>query len=174
MSKLQKTIFSFLIIAVFCVIPTSFVSAAPAAPTRAEAAAAAKAGAPAVPAAKDGTSVEKRDVPNNTSGLPSILPNCVYNSSGCDGENADVNLFVKLGINIAQFIFALIGTLAFVMFIYGGFTMILSFGSAEKFKKGRDILVAAVMGMLISFGAYMLVGFVLSALQIKDTFRIVK
>lgn len=171
---------SSLVTTVFATIPVADPAAANAASAAAAGAAAAGGGAAGVAAgaaagAAAGSSLDQRKPPTgNTSGLPSILPSCVYNSSGCDGANADINIFVKLGINIAKFIFAIIGMVAFVMFIYGGFTMILSFGSAEKFKKGRDILVAAVMGMIISFGAYMLVGFVLSALQVKDTFRIVK
>ena len=59
------------------------------------------------------------------------------------------------------------------MFVYGGFTMILSFGSAEKFKKGRDILVAAVVGMLIAFGAYLIVNFVLDVFQVGKDFRVI-
>jgi len=106
-------------------------------------------------------------------GVPGILPKCAFLASGCDEENADINLFVELGINIAKFIFAIIGTVAFVMFVYGGFTMILSFGSSEKFKQGKDILVAAVVGMIIAFGAYLIVNFILAALQVGKDFRIV-
>lgn len=107
-------------------------------------------------------------------GVPGILPECAFNASGCIGDDADIDIFVELGINIAKFVFAIIGTVAFVMFIYGGFTMILSFGSGEKYKKGQQILVAAVVGMFIAFGAYILVGFVLNVLQVGDDFRIIK
>ena len=48
--------------------------------------------------------------------------------------------------------------------------MILSFGSAEKVKKGRDILVAAVVGMIIAFGAVLLIKFVLDALGVGTSF----
>ena len=105
-------------------------------------------------------------------GVPGVLPRCAFEPYGCVGENADINLFVALGINIAKFIFAIIGTVAFVMFVYGGFTMILSFGSSDKFKKGKDILVAAVVGMIIAFGAYLIVNFILNVLQVGSDFRI--
>ncbi len=124
-----------------------------------------------------GPALDDRGVPagyndQNAKGVPGILPDCAFLASGCDGSNADINLFVNLGINIAKFIFAIIGTVAFVMFVYGGFTMILSFGSPDKFKKGKDILVAAVVGMIIAFGAYLIVNFILSTLQVGRDFRI--
>lgn len=125
-----------------------------------------------------GPALDVRGVPagyydQKAKGVPGLLPSCAFNSSGCDGDNADINLFVELGINIARFVFSIIGTVAFVMFVYGGFTMILSFGSAEKFKKGRDILVAAVAGMIIAFGAYLIVNFVLDVFQVGKDFRII-
>ena len=64
-------------------------------------------------------------------------------------------------------------TFAFVFFIYGGFTMITSFGSAEKVKKGRDILLAAVVGMIIAFSAYLLINFIISALGVADSFKVI-
>jgi uncharacterized membrane protein YgaE (UPF0421/DUF939 family) len=47
--------------------------------------------------------------------------------------------------------------------------MILSFGSAEKFKKGQQILVAAVVGMIIAFGAYALVKFLLESIGVQES-----
>lgn len=134
-------------------------------------------GAPVKPATSTGPTLDKREAPDdyydeNAKGVPGILPRCAFYSSGCDGDNADINLFVALGINIAKFIFAIIGTVAFIMFVYGGFTMILSFGSSDKFKKGKDILTAAVVGMIIAFGAYLIVNFILSTLQVGQDFRI--
>jgi len=129
-------------------------------------------------ATSTGPSLDVRGVPDgyydqSKKGVPGLLPPCAFLSSGCDGDKADINIFIDLGINVAKFIFAIIGTVAFVMFVYGGFTMILAFGSAEKFKKGRDILVAAVVGMIIAFGAYIIVNFVLDVFQVGKDFRII-
>lgn len=108
-------------------------------------------------------------------GIMGILPQCAFYNYGCsDPKDADINIFVQLGIKLAQLIFSIIGTVAFVMFVYGGFTMILSFGSSEKFSKGKDILVAAVVGMIIAFGAYLIVSFVLDVFQVGSDFRAVK
>jgi hypothetical protein len=97
-----------------------------------------------------------------------VLTEC---QEGTDNPCRDANILLEQLIAIAEFLFGIIGTLAFVAFVYGGFTMILSFGSAEKFKKGQQILVAAVVGMFIAFGAYMMVNFVLDALGVSPDFR---
>ena len=138
----------------------------------------AQAGGASSTATSTGPSLDARGVPANyydeeKKGVPGILPKCAFLSSGCDGENADINIFVELGINIAKFIFAIIGTVAFVMFVYGGFRMILSFGNPDEFKKGKEALVAAVIGMIIAFGAYLIVNFILSTLQVGQDFRVV-
>lgn len=102
-------------------------------------------------------------------GYEGPLPECAF-----DGSCADVNKLLELVINIGKWFFSIIGSLAFVFFVYGGFTMILSFGSAEKFKKGQQVLVAAVIGMIIAFGAYALVNFLLTSLGVSDSFIFVK
>jgi hypothetical protein len=65
-----------------------------------------------------------------------------------------------------------IGALALIMFVYGGFTLILSQGSSEKVKKGGEIIVAAIIGLVIMFGAYMLVSFLGEAVNIQTEFKL--
>jgi len=94
------------------------------------------------------------------------LPPCAF-----DGTCRDVNDLLTLLINWGQRIFGLIGSIALVMFVIGGFTMIFSAGNAEKVKKGRDTLVAAVIGLTIAFSAYLLINFILNALNVGPQFR---
>lgn len=88
-----------------------------------------------------------------------------------DGSCRDVNNLLEQAIKIGEWLFSIIGALALVMFIYGGFTIILSMGNAEKVKKGQQALVAAVVGMAIAFSAYILIGFILEALGVSSEFR---
>ncbi|MFA5937364.1 MAG: pilin [Candidatus Paceibacterota bacterium] len=89
-----------------------------------------------------------------------FLPPCAY-----QGNCRSVNDLVQVLISIVREAFKYIGSVAFLFFVYGGITMILSFGSADKVQKGKKILAAAVVGIAISFGAYLLVDFILQALQ---------
>lgn len=58
-----------------------------------------------------------------------------------------------------------VGSLALVMFIYGGFTWMLSGGSPEKVKKGKDILIWATFGLVVIFMSYALVQFVIEGIK---------
>ena len=61
-------------------------------------------------------------------------------------------------------ILGIVGSLALVMFVFGGFTWMLAAGNNEKIKKGKDILVWATVGLVVIFSAYALVKFVFTGL----------
>ncbi|MBU1627863.1 pilin [bacterium] len=58
----------------------------------------------------------------------------------------------------------IVGSLALVMFIYGGFMWMMAGGNTERVKKGQDTLVWAALGLVIIFSSYALVKFVLGAI----------
>ncbi len=97
-------------------------------------------------------------------GYDGPLPECAFS-----GTCRDVNKLLELAINIGEWLFKIIGSLGFVFFIYGGFSMVISFGNAEKFKKGQQVLVAAIIGMIIAFGAYAIVKFLLESLGVQES-----
>lgn len=61
-------------------------------------------------------------------------------------------------------ILGIVGSLALLMFIFGGLTWMTSAGNEEKVKKGRGIIVWAVLGLFIIFTSYALVNFVIKDL----------
>lgn len=65
---------------------------------------------------------------------------------------------------IINYILGIVGSLALVMFVFGGITWMTSAGSAEKIKKGRDILIWAAIGLVIIFSSYALVNFVIKGI----------
>lgn len=65
---------------------------------------------------------------------------------------------------IISAVLGVIGSLALLMVIYGGFTWMLAAGSSEKIKKGRDIIVWAMIGIVIIFTSYALVTFVITSI----------
>lgn len=102
-----------------------------------------------------------------SSGSP--LPDCAFG-----GTCRDVNDLLRLVLNYASRLFSLLGVIGFVMFVYGGLMMVLSFGDAEKFKKGQMALVAAIIGIAIALSAYLLVNFILSSLSVTAEFRAIQ
>ena len=109
-------------------------------------------------------------IPPSATGGRGIIIDCALEKPG-EGYCSDVNALLLQLIRIGREAFKYIGALAFFFFIYGGLTIILSMGSAEKAKKGHQILVAAVIGLLIAFSAYILIDFVLDALGVTAEFR---
>lgn len=100
-----------------------------------------------------------------------IIPACALSSNigsvDKEQECRSISIFVNLIINISAYLFSIVGALALLFFIYGGFTLILSRGATEQVKKGKDIMVAAIIGLVIVFGAYMLVKFLGTAVGLK-------
>lgn len=94
----------------------------------------------------------------NTVSAASIIPNDRGQKN--DGSYS-LNDFVQLAVNIAAFILSITGALSLLMFVYGGATMMLSAGVAEKVAKGKSIITGAVIGLLIVFASYTIIGFVL-------------
>ena len=61
-------------------------------------------------------------------------------------------------------ILGLVGSLALIMFIYGGFLWMTSAGNPEQVKKGKETFVWAIFGLVIVFFSYALVNFVVGVL----------
>jgi len=95
-----------------------------------------------------------------------LLPKCAYT-----GTCRNINDLLDLVIRVGKVMLGLIGAVAFAFFVYGGFTWIISFGNATMVKKGRDTMLAAVIGMVIALAAYTAVDFVLNLLNVSSDFR---
>ncbi|MCK4968358.1 MAG: TrbC/VirB2 family protein [Candidatus Aenigmarchaeota archaeon] len=85
------------------------------------------------------------------------------------GEVAPIKISTISGLNqkvgaIIKIILGVVGALALVMVIYGGFMWMTSGGKADQVKKGKDTLVWAVAGLALIFFSYVLVNFVITAM----------
>jgi len=108
----------------------------------------------------------KDKYPTPTGYLSKILPPCAFS-----GTCRSIQDLIILGINIAKFLFSIIGTIAFVMFVYGGFRMMLSMGNPDGVTHGKDAMVHAIIGIVISFSAYLIITFILNVFQVGSDFR---
>jgi hypothetical protein len=70
----------------------------------------------------------------------------------------------KLVGNIINASLGIVGSLALLMFIYGGFTWMLAAGNEQAVEKGKNILTWATIGLLVIFASYSLVNFVIKAI----------
>lgn len=74
------------------------------------------------------------------------------------GDTTDVRVILGRVIDAAL---GIVGSIALLMFIYGGFMWLTSAGRAEMVNKGRDAMIWAGIGLGVIFGAYALVHFVI-------------
>ncbi len=86
----------------------------------------------------------------------------------------DITVFVSLLLQLANYLFGIIGALALGAFVYGGFLLILSQGNPEKVKQGTGAMINAVIGLLIAFGGYVLVSFLGEVLKLNGAFKLLK
>lgn len=110
--------------------------------------------------------------------LTLLIPNLVFaqaveNDNRGDGGSGVVKLENKINADTPQeligividAVLGIVGSLALLMFVFGGITWMTSSGSADKVKKGRDIIVWAAIGLVIVFSAYGLTRVVLEGVM---------
>lgn len=78
-----------------------------------------------------------------------------------------INDFLTLAINISKFVFGILGSLTLLMFVYGGLMFLISAGSADKVGQAKKIITAAVVGLLIVFGSWLIINFVFKAMGLN-------
>jgi len=71
--------------------------------------------------------------------------------------------------SISKWILGISGSLALLMFVYGGFMMLASGGQPGMIGKGKTILTQAVIGLIIIFGAYFAIDFLTKALGFQES-----
>ena len=79
----------------------------------------------------------------------------------CDDIEDEVEI-VQSGVNV---VISLVGMLAVFSIIYGGFTYITAQSDPAKIKRGKDMVVYAVVALVVAFLAYGIVIFVTKNLK---------
>ena len=93
--------------------------------------------------------------PGQTGAGTNLLPTTVAGESDIPSV---IGKIVGVGLS-------LIGVVFFILALYAGFTWMTALGNTEKVTKAKDILEAAIIGLVIVFAAYAISSFVFSAIQ---------
>lgn len=122
--------------------------------------------------------------------IPSVKGTCVLKDSGApggtsqessggesssSGDNGVVKLpnpLAKGGVNsvqqligkVIEAVLGVVGSLALIMFIYGGITWMTAAGNEQSVTKGKNIVMWAALGLVVIFSSYALVKFVIQAI----------
>ena len=96
---------------------------------------------------------------------PAFAKTDLGNIIPCEGNECGVCDIFKLISNIIKFAaFTVAAPLAGVIMAYGGFKLITSGGNETERTKGMNAIGAAVWGILITFGAYVIVNAIIGGL----------
>jgi len=74
--------------------------------------------------------------------------------------NLSLNSMLSLLVKVMGMILSVVGSLALLAFVYGGILFLTSAGSRERVEKGKQIIIGAVLGMVVVFASYTIIGFV--------------
>lgn len=88
------------------------------------------------------------------------LPNPLIDKT----TKANLTIQQIIGRGISVFL-GIIGSVALVMFFYGGYLWLISGGSSDKIKKGKETLIWATIGLAVILGSGALVRTVINALE---------
>lgn len=90
------------------------------------------------------------------------INNAVNNITPPGTASTSLQTYIQTIINV---LLGLIGVVAVIMLIYGGFRYVLSAGDEKATKAARETILFAVVGIVIAILAFAIVNFVIGAFQ---------
>lgn len=76
--------------------------------------------------------------------------------------------FTQIFGNAIKIVTGIMGSLALVVFVYGGFLWLTSGGNSDKVQKGSSAMIWAVLGIVVIFASYAIISLVLKGLGVSD------
>jgi hypothetical protein len=89
----------------------------------------------------------------------------------CGGPDEEPCKFCHIFVlfdTIYDFALKMVGVIATLMFVIGGFYILIAGGRPEMLQRGKKILFAAVIGLVIIFGAWVIINMVFTALGVSE------
>lgn len=86
---------------------------------------------------------------------------CGPGTSGGACKLCDLFVLIK---NVVDFIFEIGTAIAIVLIIFGGFTILTAGESPERMEKGRKTIIAAIIGLAIALGSWLIIDVVMKIL----------
>ena len=99
---------------------------------------------------------------------PLLINAAIVNCDPAAGVPCTIDKFFSMLVEIYSFIVWQIATpLAIIAIIVGAIFMMISAGNPNLFGTGKKILYAAIIGLVLVFGSYLIIDFILKALGFK-------
>jgi len=78
----------------------------------------------------------------------SLVPECARPKNAAEAEKVDLACALLTFQNVASIIFGISGSVALLIFVYGGFLTLVS-GFSDQVKKGKEMIKNAIIGLII-------------------------
>ncbi|MDO9399827.1 MAG: hypothetical protein Q7T79_04060 [bacterium] len=98
----------------------------------------------------------------NIANAVDILP-----TAGKESGDYSLDDMVQVAVNVSKWLLGIVGSLALVMFVYGGVIFLISAGNSEQVKKGQQIIFGAIIGLVLVFTSHAIIQLAFTALDIK-------
>lgn len=82
--------------------------------------------------------------------------------------NCTLDQAMQVFVNVANFILGITGSCVLFVFVYGGWKWLLSRGDTKWVESGKAAMTGGVIGLIIIFGAYVAINFIVSGLTTSD------
>lgn len=79
--------------------------------------------------------------------------------------------FLLVFVNSGNLILGVSGSAALFMFVIGGVMWVFSGGSEQRVTRGKQLMIGAVVGLAIVFGAWLMVKFIGELLNVKPEYQ---
>ena len=103
-----------------------------------------------------------------------IAPISIFAAIDADSDGGAVELENPIGETnpnliigkVIEAALGIVGSLALLMFIYGGFIWMLAAGNNERVQKGKEVLIWATVGLVVIFSSYAMIKLIFQGLGI--------
>lgn len=97
-----------------------------------------------------------------------VTATSVYEKKELDNPLGTARTIPEVVARVIQVFTGLVGSLALLMFVYGGLLMMTSRGDSAAVQKGKTVMVQATIGLVVIFTAYGLVYLIFNALGVRS------
>jgi hypothetical protein len=95
-----------------------------------------------------------------TQDFAQINPMCVGNPNYGAGDVATIQGIECLGANVLAVVVTILGIIAFVMFLVGGFKILTGAGNSKSIESGRNAITFAIGGIVVALASILILRFI--------------
>lgn len=100
--------------------------------------------------------------------LPVVLPDCDATLPPSDPRSCNVSKFFQLMNNVMEWLVIIVVPIAGVIIMYGGILIMTAGGTPGNIERGKSAIRSAVIGLVIAFGAWIIMRAILDALGVDS------